>query len=71
MINRADIPMLFENKEGCCGCTACYAVCPVEAIRMSPDEEGFEYPEVNDEVCLRCGKCVFVCPCRKDIGTER
>lgn len=38
------IPILYERKELCCGCTACYAICPKQAISMQPDEEGFLYP---------------------------
>ena len=32
------LPELYENRENCCGCTACYAICPVHAISMDPDE---------------------------------
>lgn len=38
------IPVLYERKEDCCGCSACYAICPKSAIKMVEDEEGFEYP---------------------------
>ena len=38
-----EIPVLYKRKEECCGCTACYAICPKEAISMVEDEEGFEY----------------------------
>ena len=34
-------------------CTACFAVCPKNAITMKPDEEGFMYPNINDEMCIR------------------
>lgn len=27
-----DIPVLFDKKEQCSGCTACYAICPQGAI---------------------------------------
>lgn len=37
MINIAD-------KSACCSCTACANICPKEAIKMIPDEEGFLYP---------------------------
>ena len=37
-----EIPVLYKRKEECCGCTACYAICPKEAISMVEDEEGFE-----------------------------
>lgn len=55
------LPILFEQKENCCGCSACYAICPVGAISMKPDEEGFLYPCVDEEKCIRCYKCMSVC----------
>ena len=41
-----EVPILYSRKEECCGCTACYAICPKEAISMVEDEEGFEYPQI-------------------------
>lgn len=60
-----DIPVLFESKENCCGCTACYAICPRSAISMQSDDEGFDYPVINDSKCIRCYCCVNVCPIKK------
>ena len=54
--------ILFEKKELCCGCTACYAICPKGAITMIEDEEGFDYPIINDEKCISCYQCIRVCP---------
>ena len=51
-----------EEKKNCCGCTACMHICPVEAIEMKEDEEGFFYPSVDQGKCIGCGKCVAVCP---------
>ncbi|WP_333650824.1 NADH-quinone oxidoreductase subunit I [Lacrimispora sp.] len=59
-------PILFERKENCCGCTACYSVCPVWAISMTPDEEGFLYPQINNEKCNRCYQCLNVCAFKAD-----
>ena len=39
------VPKLYIGKDLCCGCTACYAVCPKSAIKMQEDEEGFERSE--------------------------
>lgn len=56
------LPVLFKNKEMCCGCSACFSVCPKQAIKMIPDEEGFDYPHIDDEKCIRCYMCIKVCP---------
>lgn len=51
-----------KEKTKCCGCTACYSVCPKQCISMKPDEEGFLYPVVDEESCVQCGLCEKVCP---------
>ena len=56
------IPVLYERKEDCCGCTACYAICPKSAISMQPDEEGFDYPIIDSSRCVCCSMCLNVCP---------
>ena len=50
------------QKEKCSGCSACYPICPTNAITMEYDEEGFLYPIVNYEKCTNCGLCSKVCP---------
>lgn len=57
-----ELPILYNRKEECCGCMACYAICLKEAISMVEDEEGFEYPKVNERKCVRCYMCLKVCP---------
>ena len=59
------IPTLFDKKEDCCGCTACFAICPQEAISMVEDDEGFEYPLIDEKKCVRCYLCMKVCPIKK------
>lgn len=56
-----DVPILFIHKNECCGCGACYSVCPKNAIFMVKDEEGFLYPQIKESLCIRCGVCKSVC----------
>ena len=44
----------------CCGCSACYAVCPKSAITMQENEKGFMTPVVSEQ-CIECGLCMRVC----------
>lgn len=57
---------LFSNKNQCCGCSACFAVCPKAAIFMAEDEEGFLYPKINEEKCIGCNLCIKVCPLKEN-----
>lgn len=63
--NNGPLPILFSTKEDCCGCFACYSVCPMAAISMREDEEGFFYPTINSQKCIRCFQCSRVCPIKK------
>ena len=49
------------DKSKCCGCTACYASCPYNAISMVEDRLGFKYPQVDMDKCVGCGICDRVC----------
>lgn len=55
------VPVLYKRKRSVVVCTACYAVCPQEAISMVEDEEGFEYPEIDTSKCICCYQCIKVC----------
>ena len=48
--------------KACCGCGACYNKCPVGAITMQENEEGFLVPVIDKNKCTNCGLCVKVCP---------
>lgn len=56
------IDFVFDTKENCCGCYACFSVCPVNAIEMKDDNEGFDYPVIIAEKCIGCLMCRKVCP---------
>lgn len=51
------------NKVGddCCGCSACFLICPVNAISMVQKKDGFIYPKIDEEKCISCSKCVETC----------
>ena len=51
-----------NDKNLCCGCTACKAVCPQQAILMYKDNEGFFYPKIDETKCINCGLCKKICP---------
>lgn len=49
-------------KQHCSGCGACVQTCGSAAIKLACDEEGFVYPKINGDKCVKCGRCVSVCP---------
>ena len=36
-LKKREDPVLYQKKEECCGCAACYSVCPKNAITMKAD----------------------------------
>ena len=52
----------IKDKKDCMGCYACTSICPKNCISMMDDEEGFWYPEVDYNKCIKCNKCINVCP---------
>jgi NAD-dependent dihydropyrimidine dehydrogenase PreA subunit len=52
----------IQNKQDCCGCSACVQRCPKLCITLHEDEEGFLYPKVDMATCIDCGLCEKVCP---------
>ena len=65
--------MLKFSKEGdnvitkldskkCTGCSACKSACPVNAIKMVQNNEGFYYPKIDFTKCIKCNRCSKICP---------
>ncbi len=52
----------LTSKYHCTGCGACNNSCPVNAILMSADEEGFLYPKIDERKCINCHACEKSCP---------
>jgi coenzyme F420-reducing hydrogenase beta subunit len=55
------IPLLFKTPEECCGCRACSNICPKDAISFKEDRYGFLFPEIDENLCIGCGRCESVC----------
>jgi coenzyme F420-reducing hydrogenase beta subunit len=45
------------NENQCTGCTACASICPEQSIKMIINEQGFNYPVINKNMCISCGSC--------------
>lgn len=67
-IKARPIPILYNDDSECCGCSACFAACPKNAISMKPNRHGFMYPNIDEKFCIRCGMCVSVCAFKRKIG---
>ena len=61
----------IDDPSKCCGCSACVAICPHDAITMHPDKLGFPYPNVDPVKCVDCGLCNSVCAFMPDVETGR
>ncbi|MDD2466001.1 MAG: Coenzyme F420 hydrogenase/dehydrogenase, beta subunit C-terminal domain [Desulfobulbus sp.] len=53
---------LDKECASCTGCAACAAICPMDAITMKSDDEGFLQPNIQSDSCTDCGLCREVCP---------
>ncbi len=51
-----------NRKSKCFGCEACAQICPVSAIQMEEDGEGFRYPRIDARKCIGCKRCETHCP---------
>lgn len=60
----------LTDKYHCTGCSACFNICPKQAISMKTDIEGFLQPSIDQEKCIECGLCVKHCPIINPIDTQ-
>lgn len=63
-INENDKRTICDDQK-CSACAACYNICPVNAITMKKNEEGFLYPNIDLEKCTFCNLCRNICPSNK------
>lgn len=59
--------VLLAAENQCTGCGACFNSCVHGAITMKEDKDGFLFPEINEEKCIKCGLCSISCPVLKKV----
>ena len=57
---KKNIAGVIEDR--CCGCGACFQICPKKSILMKKNTRGFYVPTVDEQTCIDCGLCKNVCP---------
>lgn len=55
----------------CNGCQMCKEVCPKQAITYEVNNQGFWYPKVDYEKCIKCGVCIRKCPNKTIVPNEK
>lgn len=67
-----NIYLKTKDKKECNGCGICTMGCSTNAIKMVEDNEGFWYPEIDKDKCIKCNKCKNVCSnYNNSVGNEK
>ena len=61
--------MINKVSKDCTACSACINICPRKCIKFQNNEEGFNYPIIDKNKCIKCNLCEKVCPVINDEKT--
>lgn len=53
--------ILLCDKMTCTQCMACVNACPKSCIKMVDAGQGFVIPQIDENVCVKCGVCMRSC----------
>ncbi len=53
---------IISDINNCTGCGCCVNVCPMDALRIEYNHEGYLRPVLSKTACVNCGKCIKSCP---------
>lgn len=66
MLQLKDNYIVYNFKQ-CQQCGACMEVCSKAAISFQPTKDGLKEIIIDDEKCIRCKRCVRVCPANRQV----
>ena len=52
---------ILQIRNTCTGCGACVSACTNEALTLRYDDEGFYFPQLDEQRCVRCHLCEKAC----------
>jgi len=55
------------KADDCFGCLACVNICPQKCIDIAYDNQGFIIPNIDENICINCNRCIKVCPVNNNI----
>ena len=61
-MNKKRRNITLAARSTCTACAACANACAHNAICFTSDNEGFNQPVINKDICVLCHKCEKVCP---------